>query len=487
MQRLTKIALVLALPGALTACADDQDNETNASGEDETGGTSMTSAPTGGGTMTTDPMTDTNPPTTGETEDPSESTGIPEGCVNGDDPASPRMELGAEITSDTTLTCDTIWVLTQATFVRGAVLTVDPGTTVIGAAGSALVIDSDARLEAVGTANAPIVFTSAQPVGSRARADWGGLVLVGLGINNAPNGVGEAEGFAEPIAYGGNDGAHNCGTMQYVRVEWAGFELVTDNELNGITWYTCGSGTTVDHVQSHMGSDDAFEWFGGAFDAQYLVATGMGDDSLDTDFGFTGTLQYVFAHQDPTEADGNHGIEAANNPDDFAAEPVAQPRVANMTFIGQGAGGNAEKSIGFVVKEGSGLEIYNSYFTGASGPGATFQDEPTIGVAEGGGVVIQGTIFGTHGGFGHQGDGPYTWTDEDWGTFIMDQMGNQDGVDLGLDATWTAPSIQPATGSPAEGAGVSLPNGFEATTYAGAVDPAGEDWTQAGWINYAVQ
>jgi hypothetical protein len=402
----------------------------------------------------------------------------------GEDDAN-RVELPGEITEDMTLTCDTVWVLTSATFVRGAVLTIEPGTTILGSSGSALAIDTDASINAAGTADAPIVMTSAQPKGSRARADWGGLVLLGLGVNNNPNGVGEAEGFADPPAYGGTDAAHNCGTLQYVRVEWAGFELVTDNELNAFTFYSCGTGTTVDHVQAHMGSDDGLEMFGGSFDTRYAVVTGVGDDSVDTDIGFTGTIQYVFAHQDPAEADGNHGIEPANNPDDFTAEPVASPQVANMTFIGQGAGGNAEKSIGFIVKEGSELGVYNSYFTDMAGPGATIQDEPTVAVADGGGVVVSGVFFGTHTGFAIEGD-PISWDGAAFGTFIMDQMGNMDGVDLMLDHTWTAPGIQPAAGSPADGGGVTLPGGFEPTTYVGAVDPNGEDWTQAGWINYAV-
>jgi hypothetical protein len=128
--------------------------------------------------------------------------------------------------------------------------------------------------------------------------------------------------------------------------------------------------------------------------------------------------------------------------------------------------------------------VYNSYFTEAAGPGATIQDEATVGVADGDGVVVSGVFFGTHSGFGIEGD-PISWDAGAWGTFVMDQPGNMDGVDLMLDGAWGAPNIKPAAGTPADGGGVELPAGFEPTTYVGAVDPAAaDDWTQAGWINY---
>ncbi len=487
MTRLTKIALVLAMPASFAGCADDTDNETNATSPETTGDTDPSASMSDpSASMSDTSMTDPSASMTDPT-DPADTTDTaPVGCVDGDDPGAPRMELGAVIDADTTLTCDTVWVLTQATFVRNAVLTLEPGTTVIGANGSALVVEATSRLEASGTPEAPIVFTSAQPKGERQRADWGGIVLIGNALVNLPNGVGQTEGFADPPSYGGNDPAHNCGTMQYVRVEFAGFELVMDNELNGITFYTCGTDTVVDHVQSHMGSDDALEWFGGGFDAKYLIATGMADDALDVDLGFQGSFQYVLVHQDPGAADGNHGLEWSNGPDDFTATPLTSPTVANLTFVGQGPGGNAAKSIGFNFKEGTEANVYNSYFTNVTGFGAALQDQATIEIAESGGIVVEGTFWGTSGGFGFQGDGPYSWTEMEWESFLLDQPGNQDGVDLALDGTWGAPNAKPAADTAAVSGGVAagLP-GIEDTTYVGAIDPeATDDWTQASWINY---
>lgn len=494
MQRLTRIAFALSLPATIAGCPSPDDNEENV---DETGAETTadpsgdpTTNPSGDPTTTptdtsdTDPDTSDTDPDTSDT-DPSD-TDPPPGCVSADDAAAPRMEVTSPIGEDTMLTCDTVWVLTEATFVNGAVLTIEPGTSVVGQNGSALVIGTDAQIMAAGTEDAPIVFTSAQPAGSRARGDWGGLVLLGLAEVNLPNGVGLAEGFADPPMYGGTDLAHNCGTLTYVRVEWAGFELVTDNELNGIGFFACGSDTVVDHVQSHMGSDDAFEAFGGGFDAKYLVATGMGDDAFDFDLGFTGTVQYALVHQDPSEADGNHALEWSNGPDDFTAEPLTSPWIANMTFVGQGAGGNAGKSIGVNAKQGTEAHVHNSYFTSVTGSGFTLQDEATIAVAEADGVVVEGCFWNDHSGFGFQGDGPYSWDETELTDFITGQTGNMDGVDLAIDGTWGAPNVKPAADSAAVGAGVDPGNAaLDATTYVGAVDPeAADDWTQAGWINY---
>jgi hypothetical protein len=508
MQRLTKIALAFSLPFGATGCPDPGDNETNAdeTGAEESGVTnadttvstsntttasttaSTTDTETASTTVsTTDPdTTDTDPSDSGSTTEP------PIVCASADDANAPKVMLDAAITEDTTLTCDTVWVLAEATYVTGATLSIEPGTSIIGQNGSALVIDTDAQLDAPGTADYPIIFTSAQPKGSRAPADWGGIVLLGLAEVNLPNGVGLAEGFADPPDYGGNDPAHNCGTLTYVRVEWAGFQLVTDNELNAITFYSCGTDTVVDHVQAHMGSDDGFEAFGGGFDLRYVVASGGADDCFDFDLGFEGSVQYAVCFQDPGQADANHGLEWSNGPMDFTATPLTSPSIANFTYVGQGAGGNAGKSIGFNFKQGTEANVYNSYFTNVTGPGATYQDQQTIDVAVAEGIVVEGTIWNDHAAFGHQGAGPYIWPDypvddpdAGWTDFLLNQDGNQDGVDLGIDVTWPTPNFKP--NAMAAGAGVMPSGEFEATTYVGAVDPdAADDWTQATWINYAI-
>src|SRR4029434_11337131 len=94
----------------------------------------------------------------------------------------------------------------------------------------------------------------------------------------------------------------SSGIVRYVRVEFAGRLLSIDNELNIFTMTGVGAVTTVDHVQAHIGLDDAVEWFGGTVKSRYLVASGSADDMFDWQIGFTGSVQYAYRG----ETGGNH-------------------------------------------------------------------------------------------------------------------------------------------------------------------------------------
>ena len=96
------------------------------------------------------------------------------------------------------------------------------------------IIARGAQILANGTAGAPIVFSSDQPIGERGRADWGGLIINGRAPLNVPGG--EAVGEGDTGTYGGSDPADDSGHLRYVRVEFAGTEFSPDNELNGIAF-----------------------------------------------------------------------------------------------------------------------------------------------------------------------------------------------------------------------------------------------------------
>jgi hypothetical protein len=452
MKRHTGLLLAtLALPLSLTACGDD-------------GGTAE-------GSESSDPTQGTDP-SGGADDTESGGTGA---CADPNDATAPRVAISADIEGDATWTCDNIYVLDGVpVFVRNGTLTIEPGTTVMGTGGSTLVIDISARLEAVGTADAPIVMTSILPEG-----DWGGLVLLGTAVANV--GTGAAEGFPTPPPYGGDDSAHDCGTLSYLRVEWAGFEVTAGNELNAITFYACGTETSVDHVQAHMGSDDGFEMFGGGFDARYLVVTGAADDSLDIDQGFQGSLQHVLLHQDPTV--GDNCLEWSNQGADFAAEPITSPSVANLTCVGSGSGG--EKSRGMTLKEGTQGEVYSSLFANLTNEAVVLLNQTTQDGAEAGDIVFDGVHFcGANSfGVGAEDEELVTWTAAQLEEWVLGAGANASGTDCALpDLTWGAPNVQPPAGSAPDGAGATLSGGFDATTYAGAVDPNGEDWTREAWI-----
>ncbi len=114
------------------------------------------------------------------------------------DPSADGVIVYDDVDTDTTWECP-VYTLTRPIFVRssGAARTrlrILPGVTVRGVKGDldaakfpgALIVTRTGRLEAIGTAELPVVFTSAQPLAERAPGDWGGVALLGRAPTNVP-------------------------------------------------------------------------------------------------------------------------------------------------------------------------------------------------------------------------------------------------------------------------------------------------------------
>ncbi|MBK8704253.1 MAG: PKD domain-containing protein [Saprospiraceae bacterium] len=214
---------------------------------------------------------------------------------------TPEIAVNGDITTNTTWTSNNIYRLTGAAciYVRNnSTLTIQPGTIIKGDP-SALVITRGSKIIADGTAEQPIVFTSAQPAGQRAAGDWGGLIILGNAPINTPGGQSVVEGGCDPTlaAYGGANAADNSGILRYVRVEFAGIAFQPNNELNSFTFGGVGSGTVIEHVQSSFGGDDALEWFGGTVNGKWMIAYKTVDDMFDTDFGYQGKKPVCTGYQ----------------------------------------------------------------------------------------------------------------------------------------------------------------------------------------------
>ena len=225
----------------------------------------------------------------------------------------------------------------------GATLTIQPGTKIVGdttAPGSSLWILRGAKIEANGTAVAPIVFTSARAAGNRKPGDWGGLIIIGNGIINRSGDPilteGGAAGVAENYA-GGTDNNDNSGTLRYVRIEFAGYDISNGagQELNTLSSYAVGRGTTYEYIQSMTGLDDSFEWWGGAVDSRYLVSYESGDDHFDWTEGYQGRNQFMIAFQSTriTPAAGTGTL--SSDPRGFEGDGC-DPAVAGCTVTATG-------------------------------------------------------------------------------------------------------------------------------------------------------
>lgn len=291
---------------------------------------------------------------------------------------------GPQLTNMTLSASNNYLLRGKVSMAGGTTLTIPAGTYLFGekATTGYLVIDRGARIIVNGTKAAPVVLTSDQDpsVGAMAPSDNGGIVIHGRAIANCANtAVGDScvsEGGAGHFG-GGND-ADNSGTIRYLRIEYGGKEISPDNELNCLTMNSVGTGTTIDFVQAHMGSDDAFEWFGGTARCSHLVATGFDDDGLDWQLGWRGMVQFAVAHQYPLR--GDKGIEADNSEFNFAAPFRSNPIMANLTLVGTNAPtpGAGASNRGIHLRRGTGGAIVNSVILGFRGPGLDLSDPETF-------------------------------------------------------------------------------------------------------------
>ena len=229
---------------------------------------------------------------------------------------------------------------------NGATLTILPGTILRGfspSVAAGIVVQRGSKINAEGTACKPIVFTSNQPANSRAKGDWAGIILLGAAPNNQGNNI-NIEGISQSdpgAQYGGTVENDNSGTLKYVRIEFPGFVFSANNEINGLTFGSVGTGTTIDYVQVSFSNDDSFEWFGGGVTCKHLVAYRGLDDDWDTDFGYHGLVQYGLSVRDPLISDDpavstSEGFESDNyDPGtDESVVPKTSAKFYNITQIG---------------------------------------------------------------------------------------------------------------------------------------------------------
>lgn len=503
-------ALSLGFPG----CGDDSTDVTeetdSTAGEETTGGEdakdSSDDYPTsGGGETTSDSSLETEETSGGNTSglprqsDVGTSTNSTTDLDSTEEPPGvecPEVDereivnVPAVIDHDVVWTCDKAYLLpSEPTVVTdGATLTIEPGVEVWGQGGSALVITRGSKIDANGRANAPIVFTSGALPGQRAPGQWGGVLLLGGAPVNDPDGEGDAEGI-DPTngysAYGGDDEHFDCGSMSYVRIEFGGYQLSADNELNNLGVAGCGSQTELHHIQVHKGSDDGIEFWGGSPVVHHIVASSNSDDSFDWTSGFSSKVQFVLLLQDPGDADV--AIEADNSEDLFDATPLSAPVFYNLTAIG-GRG----DSTGVVLRRGSAGKFYNSIFSGFR-IAVDVRDVESVARTEGknASLTVEHSLFFDNGTDGETHFPVEVDTaDNDVGfdelAYFTDAAKNNVfdlDPEFGDASSLRAPNLVPSADGPAARGAKAVADGFIAADYLGAFEPGGADWT-AGWTAY---
>ncbi len=404
---------------------------------------------------------------------------------------------GSYLNTNLVLTPDTAWVLKGDVRIGGdkkdtSTLTLEAGTVVYGSPQSFITITRDSKIFVNGTQNKPVVFTALERV-NPAAGYWGGVVITGNArINNCSAAV--CEGFIEGVAsdqapkYGGSNDDDSSGSIQYMRVEYAGYTFGTDSELNAITFYGVGRGTVVENIEAYKGADDGIELFGGTVNLKYVVSIDNDDDGFDWDQGWTGAAQYIYiVLENASEKDPN-GIEADNFKDNNAASPRSNPVLSNVTIVAKGS--NAKLLNGIMLRRGTGVQIYNAIVTGSFQNCFNIDDEETFkngGVANGEtvqqtGLVMQNSILQCDNVSILEDAAKDLWSITKW----FNEANRNNFVMLASDKILDG--AMPTDGSAALDTGMTppedvLPGNFEfdGVDYVGAFSPVENDWTE-GWI-----
>jgi hypothetical protein len=429
-------------------------------------------------------------------------------------PASKEVIIKADITGTRSLVKDSIYVLQGQINVSG-VINIAAGTVIKGdkVTKGSLIILPGGKINAVGTASSPIVFTSALAPGLRSAGDWGGLVIVGKAPVNQTTAT--VEGLTREVAYGTSafatrDAADNSGTLKYVRIEFAGISLQPDKEINGLTMCAVGSGTTIDHIQVSYCGDDSFEWFGGNVNAKYLIAYLGLDDEFDTDFGYQGKVQFALGVRNPRVGDvsTSNGFESDNDATGSLLTPQTAPVFSNVTLIGpwktkDDKNVSALFGAGMHIRRNSSLSAFNSVFAGWN-TGLLLDATTTYANATAGTLAIQNCALVSSkvtavNGAGITADQALTFFNTaGFNNQIIADNATAKILNSFYDATKTGTAANPTSflpeaGSPliATGAGAfthtKLADAFfdKTATYMGAFGAT--DWTKETWVNFDPQ
>ena len=427
--------------------------------------------------------------------------------VSKDDPAFKEVILEGNITADMMLNATDKNFLKGFVYVKsGATLTIEAGSVIKGVSvapgerAASLIIEPGAKIIAEGAVDKPIVFTSDKDPGKRVSGDWGGLIICGNARVNQTT---------RPRIEGGPDTEYgnissdeynieSSGVLKYVRIEFAGYPLEPDKEINGLTFGGVGSGTEVEFVQVSYSNDDSYEWFGGKVNAKHLVAYKGWDDDFDTDNGYSGMLQFLLSVRDKDIADtsDSNGFESDNDANGSSNAPLTTPIFSNVTLIGpfygkvsdmtqaeveaktadaaNGAKGGKYQAA-MHLRRNSSLNVYNSVFTGwPYGLRATDKK----GQANDG-IVIENVIF--------VGMWKNFYEDEKVSENFFNRAGNNTVLEntrqiIAKDGDYSSVVADAVKGADFSKLADSF---FEKVTYKGAFDGT-NDWTE-GWTNWDPQ
>ena len=309
--------------------------------------------------------------------------------------SSPLGEVN--ITATLTLDPAKVYLLRSLVVVRnGGKLIIPAGTVIRGLANqqstpkqyATIVVERGGYIQIDGTSTNPVILTSAKPIGSRDRGDWGGIVLCGKAVNNQGPDV-QMEGFNNIslnntlAKHGGINDDDNSGSINNLRIEFGGLAFEPNKEINAITFGSVGRNTTVNNIQVSFSGDDSYEWFGGTVNCKHIIAFKGTDDDFDTDFGYRGAVQFGIAFKDTSYFDLSWNATGGSSSETFESDndasgsgrlPLTSAVFSNMTCVGPVPAGMTWSQLsvtqkgafrrGIRIRRNSRLSIVNSIFMG---------------------------------------------------------------------------------------------------------------------------
>lgn len=376
------------------------------------------------------------------------------------------------INRDLTLTANTIYWLDSIVSVEGnRTLTIEAGTRVLmrtynNNIDSRLVITQGSKIIANGTKDAPIVFTSDRILaGTAATGDWGGVYLYGRAPTNQASTV-----FEDGFRYGGSATNDNSGSLQFVRIEYAGKE-----SIDAITLLGVGDATILDYIQIFRCFDQAFRLKGGRVNVKHLVCTGHSGYGLWAEHGWIGKGQFLIFDTDvaativPVNFQNQaRSVELRNDASNFNLQPATYVRLSNITMIGNGSAIENGTRRGLRVRRGAMGLIHNVICTNFPDDGVRVEDVTPANLANGTMVLGNTRSFGNRENYDEQA--------EDF--FLVRPEFNLStepvpGITLGnfVGSLPTAFDPRFATG---------FDSWFDSAPFIGAVRDAASDWTADG-------
>ncbi len=241
-----------------------------------------------------------------------------------------ELTVSANISENTTWETGKTYILgARIAVLSGITLTIEPGVIVKGQAGTgsnatALIIARGGKLMAEGTVEKPIIFTSVadeiEPgqitspnLDPTLNGLWGGLIVLGNAPISADAEAVQIEGIPasdQNGLYGGTKSDDNSGVIKYVSIRHGGANIGEGNEINGLTLGGVGSATVIENIEIVSNQDDGIEWFGGSVNVKNVMVWNTGDDAIDTDQAWSGTLDnfvVINPGDEALELDGPEG------------------------------------------------------------------------------------------------------------------------------------------------------------------------------------